>query len=384
MKIAYILTRSDLIGGVQVHVRDLAVSMAQRGHEPAVLVGAGGPFLAHLRQANVHAVPLQHLAAAISPVRDTRALGEIHSVLKRWRPDFVSTHSSKAGILGRMAARALGIPVLFTAHGWAFTPGVPSRQAWLYRAIERAAAPFANRIITVSEFDRKLALARLSLSPGKVVTVHNGMPDIDPSLWADPGRSPVRLTMIARFEPQKDHSTLLDALAQLTHLPWTLDLVGDGPLLPKVQAASRVLGLGERVHFWGQRGDIPQRLADAQIALLITNWEGFPRSILEAMRAGLPVIASDAGGNSESVQHGATGFIVPKGGTAELRNRLEDLITSPELRVRLGRNGRARYEQEFTLRHTIDKTLAVYQEVVARTTSPGMDDPILGSKAGAS
>jgi glycosyltransferase involved in cell wall biosynthesis len=365
LKIAYILTRSDLIGGVQVHVRDLAVSMAQRGHEPAVLVGAGGPFLDSLRAAGVPTFPLQHLAAAINPVRDTRAIAEIHSILKRWRPDFVSTHSSKAGVLGRMAARALGIPVVFTAHGWAFTPGVPGRQAWLYRAIERAAAPLANRIITVSEFDRQLAIARLSQSPARIVTVHNGMPDVGASFRADPGRSPVRLIMIARFEPQKDHSTLLEALAQLTHLSWTLDLVGDGPLLPQVQATSRVLGIGERIRFWGQRGDVPERLADAQVALLITNWEGFPRSILEAMRAGLPVIASEAGGSSESVQHGTTGFIVPKGGTAELKSRLEDLITSPELRVRLGKHGRARYEQEFTLSHTIDKTLRVYQELVA-------------------
>lgn len=373
LKIAYILTRSDLIGGVQVHVRDLAASMAQRGHEAVVLVGAGGPFVADLRAAGVMAVPLQHLAAAINPLRDARAMAEIHSALRRLRPDLVSAHSSKAGILGRAAARALGIPVIFTAHGWAFTPGVPDRQAWLYRAIERAAAPLATRIITVSEFDRKLAIAHLSLPPDRVVMVHNGMPDIDPGLRANPGRSPVRLIMTARFEPQKDHLTLLAALGQLKHLSWQLDLVGNGPLLTSVQSATQDLGIAERVHFWGQRSDVAERLAEASIALLITNWEGFPRSILEAMRAGLPVIASDVGGNSESVQQGTTGFIVPRSRAVDLRDRLEELLVSPEKRARLGRNGRARYEREFTLDHTIDKTLAVYQDVVFQTSMPSLE-----------
>lgn len=365
LKIAYIVTRSDLIGGAQVHVRDLAVSLLGDGHEAVVLTGRNGPYVDALRTAGVEVVTLQHLRASINPVRDVQALAEIRSALKRLRPDLVSTHSSKAGILGRAAGRTLGLPVVFTAHGWAFTPGIPRREAAVYRWIERLAAPLATRVITVSEFDRQLALAHRVVPPEKIVTVHNGMPDIDPALRADPGRSPVRLAMIARFEAQKDHPTLFRALAGLREKPWRLDLIGDGSLMPDAQALARHLGLADRVRFWGQRLDVAERLADAQVAVLITNWEGFPRSILEAMRAGLPVVSSAVGGIAESVKDGENGFIVEPGDAEGLRQRLTQLLADPDLRRGMGQRGRERYERHFTLADTVEKTLAVYRDVVA-------------------
>jgi glycosyltransferase involved in cell wall biosynthesis len=367
LKIAYIITRSDLIGGAQVHIRDLATALIAHGHEPVVLTGGNGPYAEALRAAGVETVSLKHLRVPIRPYRDARALGELCSVLRGVKPDLVSAHSSKAGVLGRVAARVMGLPVVFTAHGWAFTPGIPAREASLYRWIERLAAPLASRIITVSEFDRRLALESNLASAARVATVHNGMPDIDPGLRADPGRSPVRMAMVARFEPQKDHATLFRALAGIDG-NWHLDLIGDGPLLPEAQQMAEDLGLTQRVRFWGQRMDVDRRLAAVQVGLLITNWEGFPRSILEAMRAGLPVVASGVGGVAESVEDGATGFVIAQGDVAGLQTRLSQLLADPELRLRMGRNGRQRYERNFTLEHTVEKTLAVYHQIVANRT----------------
>ena len=383
MKIAYIVTRSDLIGGAQVHVRDLATALVRDGHEPVVLAGGGGPYMDLLEGAGVETVSLKHLTVPISPPRDALALMELCGALRRLKPDMVSVHSSKAGVLGRVAGRTLGLPVIHTAHGWSFTPGIPHRKALVYRWIERLAAPLASRIITVSDFDRRLALAHRLAPADRVVTVHNGMPDIDPSLAAQPGRSPVRLVMVARFEPQKDHPTLFRALAGIAE-PWHLDLIGDGPLLPDAQAMVRDLGLGDRVQFWGQRMDVARLLAEAQAALLITNWEGFPRSILEAMRAGLPVVASGVGGIAESVQDGETGFLVPRGDVEALRGRLRQILGDPGLRSRLGLKGRQRYQSHFTLEHTVDKTLAVYQDTLGshqlRWGSNGRPGP--GGKVG--
>lgn len=363
MKIVYIVTRSEPIGGAQVHVRDLAHALLSRGHQPTVVTSGSGAYTDRLRAAGVQTVVLGNLGVPIHPLRDLRALRELRALLKTLQPDLVSTHSSKAGVLGRVAARSLGVPVIFTAHGWAFTPGVPSREAAIYRWIERFAAPFASRIITVSEFDRQLALARGVASSAKVVTIHNGVPDVGPELRADPSRSPVRLVMVARFEPQKDHTTLLHALAGLTGEPWSLDLIGDGPLLPDAQELSRQLGLDGRIRFWGQRMDVAVRLAEAQVALLITNWEGFPRSILEAMRAGLPVVSSAVGGIAESVRDGETGFTVAQGDVESLRGRLKQLLGDAELRARMGRNAREHYERSFTLDHTVERTLAIYREI---------------------
>jgi glycosyltransferase involved in cell wall biosynthesis len=367
LKIAYILTRAEPIGGAQIHVRDLAAAMQDRGHAVIVLVGGGGPFLDDLRGRGIQTVLLEHLTVPIRPLTDLRALREMRAALRGFGPDLVAAHSAKAGVVGRMAARMLGVPVVVTTHGWSFTTGVPPVRAAVYRWIERLTSPFsADMTITVSEYDRQLALKGHVLPADRLMTVHNGMPDIPSAFRATPERAPVRLVMVARFGPQKDHPTLLRALADLRDLPWELDLVGEGPLAAQTQALAASLGIADRVHFLGQRMDVERILAAAQVSLLATNWEGFPLSILEAMRAGLPVVATDVGGVSESVGHGRTGYLVPAGGVTPLRERIRELVVDGQLRARLGSEGRAVYERQFTLDHTVNNTLAVYGQVLKR------------------
>jgi len=366
MRIVYVVTRSDSIGGAHVHVHDLAVALRAAGHQTIVLSGQRGPFGEELAAEGIPHYPLRHLVRPILPWRDAAALWEIRTYLKWLRPDLVSAHSSKAGWLCRVIGAELGIPVLFTAHGWSFTTGVPAVKARLYRWVERLTACFADAIVTVSEYDHQLALRHHVVPAAKLVTVHNGMPDIPARLRARPDRSPPRLVTIARLEPQKDHATLLRALAQLQSMAWELDVIGDGPLRSQTAALAADLGIGHRVRLLGARRDVAERLAQCELFALISNWEGFPRSILEAMRAGLPVVASDVGGVRESVVDGDTGFVVPRHDVAAVRDRIAALLSDPSLRVRLGAAGRRRYESHFTFEHMLDRTLAVYSAVARR------------------
>ncbi|HET6578824.1 MAG TPA: glycosyltransferase family 4 protein [Gemmatimonadales bacterium] len=370
MRICYVVTRADPIGGAQIHVRDLAVSVRAGDHSATVLTGGDGPFVDQLREQGVPTRVLRHLTVPIAPIGDLLALREIHAVVAESRPDLIHAHSAKAGILARLVGRALRIPVVYTAHGWTFTPGIPAWQAAVYRRLERSVAPLAGKIITVSEFDRQLALDARIAGPDRLITVHNGIADVSPDLRAVPSRTPPRLVMVARFGAQKDHPTLLRALAGLQDQPWELDLIGDGPLVGQMKALAGSLGLASRVRLLGQRMDVGQLLAEAQVALLATNWEGFPLSILEAMRAGLPVVASSVGGVSEAIQEGETGYLVPRRDAESLRDRLGRLLADPALRARLGANGRTRYEELFTLGHSVAKTLAVYHDVLAATRRP--------------
>jgi glycosyltransferase involved in cell wall biosynthesis len=232
------------------------------------------------------------------------------------------------------------------------------------RGLERLIGPLASKIITVSEFDRRFGVDAHLVAEDRVVTVHNGMPDIGRTFRADPKRAPARLVMVARFEPQKDHATLLRALGALQAHSWELDLIGDGPLRSEMESLAASLGISGRVRFLGQRTDVDQILARAQVSVLVSNWEGFPLSILEAMRAGLPIVATSVGGVDEAVRDEDTGYVVPRGDVDRLRERIEELLISPALRAQLGGNGRARYEQHFTLDHLVAKTLAVYQDVL--------------------
>jgi glycosyltransferase involved in cell wall biosynthesis len=170
--------------------------------------------------------------------------------------------------------------------------------------------------------------------------------------------------MVARFEPQKDHLTLFRALAGLQDRRWELDLIGDGFLRGDMEKSAETLGIKHRIRFLGQLPDVAPVLAQAQVSLLISNWEGFPRSILESMRAGLPVIASSVGGVAESVRDDETGYLVPRGEVDVLKDRLARLLDSADLRSQLGTEARALYEKEFTLEHLVAKTLSVYREVL--------------------
>lgn len=365
MNIAYLITRADPIGGAQIHVRDLALAVREHGHRAAVITSGRGPLIDGFRQAGVPVFVLRHLTAPIRPWSDVRALGEVRAAIAEIKPDLVAAHSSKAGILGRLAARYLRIPVVFTVHGWAFTPGVPGPRAAVYRRLERMVGPLASRLITVSEFDRQLALQTRVADPNRIVTVHNGMPDVAPDLRADPRRTPPRIVMVARFEPQKDHATLIRALGGLTAQLWELDLVGEGPGMPAMRALAAELGIADRIRFLGQRMDVQRLLGAAQIATLITNWEGLPLSILEAMRAGLPVVASDVGGIAETIREGESGYLVRRGAVDQVRDRIGRLLLDPALRGRFGHAGRSLYERQFTLEHCVTRTLAVYRSAVA-------------------
>jgi len=368
-RIVFVVTRADDLGGAQVHVRDLSVALAERGWTVTVLSGSHGPLSAAVTERGVPFKSLPHLVRPVRPIKDVRAIYEIRGALEELRPDLVSLHSSKAGILGRLSGVALGVPILFTAHGWGFSSGGNPLATRAFRFMERAVAPLADAIIAVSEADRELALQLHLAKPGQIVTVHNGMLDIVPALLARPGAHVPHLVMVARFAPPKDHDLLLRALADLRELDWRLSLIGDGPLEPAARHLVDRYGLQSRVSFLGFREDVANILATAQIFVLASRSEAFPRSILEAARAGLPTVASDVGGVRESVLDGRTGYVVPPGDPDSLRERIQVLIGDAPLRESMGRAARELYEESFTFERMVSRTIEVYERLLGRALS---------------
>jgi glycosyltransferase involved in cell wall biosynthesis len=368
MRIIYIITRADEIGGAQVHVRDVATALNSSGHEIIVLAGPSGSLSDQLAARGVPFQAVPPLVRPIAPWRDALAVRQLSSILRRVRPDLVSVHSSKAGWLGRLAAKLAGIPVILTAHGWKFAEGLPPAERRLSTVLERLFARLADHIITVCEHDRRLALACRIAPPSKITCIHNGVHDIAAGapvtrLADTTAGAPVRIVMIGRFSPQKDHAGLLHALAPLGNLHWRLWLIGGGPDQAAAIALARDLRLGDRVQFLGERDDARAFLERADIFALASHWEGLPYSVLEAMSAGLPVIASAVGGVPEAVIDGETGILVPREDTAALRNALASLISDPERRHRLGTAARQRYESAFRFERMLSDTLAIYERV---------------------
>jgi glycosyltransferase involved in cell wall biosynthesis len=360
MRVAYLITRADAVGGASIHVRDMASAVIERGGEALVLIGGRGPVTDELASRGVPFEVLPHLCRQISPWRDAVAVATAARALRRWRPDLLSAHTAKGGVVGRLAGAIAGVPVVYTPHGLTVGDRLGRRAGLVFGMVERALAPLARRIVLVSEAERQLALRCGVGRAEQLSVVHNGV--MENALRARPELKPARIISVARFEQPKDHAALIDALAALKHLDWTLDLVGGGPLELVVKQQVERLGLASRVRFRGARTDVAELLAQAQVFALSSRSEGLPRSILEAMRAGLPVVASRVGGVAEQVEDGVTGLLVDGSPMAAL-NRL---LVNPELRRTMGEAGRRTYERRFRFERTLERTLRIYDEIAGR------------------
>lgn len=363
MKILYVITRAEL-GGAQVHLLDLLDNLPD-GVKPVVATGENGFLCEEAARMGVPVRRIPHLTQPISPMNDMRALGELIDTIRQEEPDLIHAHTSKAGFLARLAARRMRKPAVFTAHTWSFADGISLRQRLLTIPLERIAAALGGKIIAVSQANKDMALRRAIAPAESIVRIWNGVPDVP--LRAAPGSGdPLTLIMLGRFVPQKDHMLLVEALRGVEG-NWRLLLVGDGILRPRVEEAIIRAGLQDRIECLGDRSDIPDLLASADLFVLATKWEGLPLSILEAMRAGLPVVATDVGGVAEEVTDGVTGYLTRVGDVEHMRCSIRRLMDSRPLLRSMGAAARARYEKDFHVESMIRATWALYREVMETT-----------------
>lgn len=366
MHVCYLITRSEM-GGSQTHVLDLVRGFRDR-FQITLITGEEGFLTEESRRIGIDTRVVPNLVQPLRPQQDFRAFRELTSLLRALRPDLLHCHTSKAGAIGRLAARTAGVRALFTAHTWSFADGTSRLWKLVGTPSERLAARWTERIITVSESNRLLAIEKQIAHADKLITVHNGIGDT--KYRACPGRDGIpQIVMVARFAPQKNQQQLLDALAELRDLPFHLNFVGDGPTRAGVEAAARQLQLQNQVDFLGTRMDTERILSESSLFVLATNWEGFPITILEAMRAGLPVVATDVDGVREAVTDGVTGFLIPRQDTPALRERIRLLLNDASLRGDMGAAGRQAYELNFTVAAMLRKVEAVYVSAVRELES---------------
>ncbi|HCL87288.1 glycosyltransferase [Pulveribacter sp.] len=266
---------------------------------------------------------------------------QLRRVIRAWRPDVVFAHGFSDHIWGRQAAAAEGVPHIFHVEHNARERYTPHR---LRQAL--ALAPHTRASIGVSEGVRA-SLVERGFAPRQCIAIPNGIalerfPDaLLPARWQ--GRAPAIL-MASRFARQKDHATLIRALALLRQrgLAPALYLAGGGSrrLQRQAQALVRRLGLSDQVHFLGSVSDLPQRLATTQVFALSTRWEGMPLALVEAMAAGCACVGSDVVGVREVIAHGSTGLLVPPQDAAALADALQQLLKDAALAQRLGQAAR--------------------------------------------
>jgi glycosyltransferase involved in cell wall biosynthesis len=365
MKIVHVLTRGDVLGGAQSHVRELSLELRSLGHEVTVITGTPGVFTDQLRQAGIPWLQMRNLVRPLRPHLDVAALVELWCALRELKPDLVCAHTAKAGSLARAAARLHHIPSVFTPHGWSMFDRSSLQTNPMFCWAERLAGRLGTRVINVCEYERVVA-QQFGVCPAKALeVVHNGVAEIPLARVRPVDAQPPVIVMVARFALQKDHGTLLQALSGLLCMEWRLLLVGTGELKPRVGAQVDALGLDGRVSILPPETNVSRLLMEAQVFVLSTNFEALPISILEAMRAGLPVVATNVGGISESVRHEETGLLVRRGDVAGLRDALARVIAGPALRVAMGSAGRRLWGAQFTASAMAARTVEVYKRALA-------------------
>jgi glycosyltransferase involved in cell wall biosynthesis len=221
--------------------------------------------------------------------------------------------------------------------------------ATAYRIADRIVGRITTVTICVSERERRLGVAARTCGADRTVVIHNGVPSPAVARRGERSDGRARIITVGRLQAPKDPVTFVRALARLAPDSFTATLVGDGPDREAVEAEVRRLGLAERVKLAGDRRDVPELLAEGDVFVLSTASEGLPMSILEAMAAGLPVVASHVGGIPEVVEDGRTGLLVPPGDDRALAAAIGRLVADPGLQAELGRAGHDRARRCFAV-----------------------------------
>ena len=287
------------------------------------------------------------------------------------------THSSKAGVLGRLAAKSAGIPtIVHTVHGWSFHDRMSSTKQQFYVALEKLAAKVGDRIIVVSPKDIEKGLAQgigkredYTLIRSGIELNRFGYPQVSPKQMKAQLGVPLDALVVGsvtRLSPQKAPLDLLAcfSLVAKQNPQVCFVIVGDGPLRPQVEENLAELGLTQCTILTGLRRDVPELLATFDVFVLSSLWEGLPRVLPQAMATGLPIVCTQADGSAEAVEDGVNGYLVPRSQPEQMAQRVNLLLSDRSMRQKMGELGRQR-APEFGARKMVWEIHQLYQLLYA-------------------
>jgi glycosyltransferase involved in cell wall biosynthesis len=359
------------VGGAERHVVDLAMALHRKGHEVEVACSVSGGLSEPLEAAGV---PVWPLARRLVKRRVSVAYARgIRRLLGERRFDLVHAHIFASAVAAAIATLGKGVPLVITEHTEA------SWQTWRTRRVSRWAHRRAKRVIAVSTPIERRLIERDGVPPHLVTRIPNAViPASDeppdpagplPDAWVE---GPL-VGVVARLQPEKGVANFLKAAARVSEIsPRARFLVvGDGPLREELLNLVEHLGISERVRFLGYRTDSRALMGLMDLLVVPSLTEGSPLIVLEAMAAGVPVVASAVGGIPDQVRHGREGILVPPDDPDALGDALGALLRDPAYARRLGEAGRRRTENEFSHETLVRRIEAVYRTAIDGAAAPG-------------
>lgn len=374
--ILYVITKLEL-GGAQKHLLSLITNLDKGKYSIFLFTANEGPLLNDALVIDGLCVKTSlFLERKINFFKDFAALLEIYSFIRENNIDIVHTHSSKAGIIGRLAARLAKVKIIIhTVHGWPFNDYQAFIARYVYVWLERLAARFSDKLIVVSGFDKGKGLKNRIGDNSKYTLIYYGI------LFENFGRNEYNINnirgplglrindltvgMIACFKPQKSPQDFIKLASLIGEVIPGIKfiLIGDGVLREKIEDLIARRGLKNQVLLLGWRRDIPEILHTIDIFVLTSLWEGLPISVLEAMASAKPVVATDTGGIREIISENKTGFMVKPGDINSMAEKLKLLLTNAKLRDEIGRDARHSLGSVFSLEAMVRQTQDLYDNL---------------------
>jgi glycosyltransferase involved in cell wall biosynthesis len=382
------LVGGSKFGGEAVIIQHLCAVAHSLGWEATVL--ATDPDAQRFyRQHAISVAAVDAIQRPINIFRDLLDLGKVYGYLRSARFDVVHTHTSKGGVIGRLAAKLAGVPlIVHTVHGFPFHEESSISEVTVYSMIERLAALCCHRVVTVSRYHRDWAIRLKIALPERIVSIQNGI-SVDHLATSQtregaraewnlaPGQ--VAILCTSRLAPQKGVEYLLRAVAHLKRkvsVPVTILLAGSGELAQSLTGLAHSLGVETNVRFLGFQRTIAGLLRASDIFALPSLWEGLSVSLLEAMAVGKPIVATSIGSNAEVLTESGAGLLVaPKDPTA-LACALATLINDPPLRTLLGQKAQETFRRQFTLSRMSRLYRDLYAELSLRNRTKDARVPI--------
>ena len=373
MNILYVVTQGE-VGGAQKYVLQLAQAFHGR-----IAMGTESDRLAmEAENAGIAVSRLYHLKRGISPLNDILALYDLVHLVKKTRPDIVHLNSSKAGFLGSLLPWFIDVKIIYTAHGFVFNEPKNPITKWFLKWLERFSSRFRDYIIAVSQYDMQTALEAKIIDPGKISVVHNGIDEFillnKTSARQYLGLSTEKAVVGTIANPY--HNKGLDVLIKAASLLpleqrdfLQIGIIGEGKMRHLLERQIAKLGLQNVVKLLGHRELANHYLRAFDVFTLPSRKEGFPYALLEAMQAGLPIIATEVGGNSEAL--GGAGILIPPNNPKQLANTISTLIfgTAPDGGItkleELSKKSLLR-ARELTPENMISETNKIYEMIIMK------------------
>ena len=364
-----------VISGSGINTLLTMTGLDEDRYEVEFACAVGGPLVDEVANRGIKFHPIRNFVQRISVYNDLMALLELVRLMRRQRYDIVHTHNSKAGFIGRLAAKIARVPIIVhTIHGFAFHEFEKPPWRILFICLEKFASRFTDKLITISEPLKKRGLDLGIGKPSQYITIYSGI-EIDrfklnfdvEKKKQEFGIKPNDFVIgaVSKLWKGKGHRCILHAAKRVvTKVPNVKFMfVGEGYLKEELERLVKQLGVSDYVIFTGFRTDIPEVTAVFDISVLASFFEGMGRVLLEAMVLGKPVIASRVGGIVDVVDDGKTGILVPPNDSAALAEAMIMLLSDGELRKKMGKAGKEKIDAKFSAKTMVNQIEKVYEEL---------------------